>query len=66
LRSSLNFRFNLNESKSQYILANVHMDKAPWESIAPLCNTMGKNMKRTDEDKYFSPKRITNILENLG
>jgi hypothetical protein len=32
----------------------------------PICNTMGKRMKRTDEHAYFSHKRIATILDNLG
>jgi hypothetical protein len=32
----------------------------------PMCNTMGKRMRRLDEEDYFSHRRVANILENLG
>jgi len=31
----------------------------------PICNTVGKNMRHTDEDAYFTRKRINSILEAL-
>ncbi len=32
----------------------------------PRCNKMGKNMRWTDEDAYFSRRRISKILDSLA
>lgn len=31
----------------------------------PHCNSHGRKMRRTDEDKYFSPSRLKRILDDL-
>jgi hypothetical protein len=34
--------------------------------VVPWCNTVGKNMKVTDEFRYFAAAGVTNVIEELS